>query len=158
LLLGELPFIYFDGRLKLWSNKGPAMQEYSNNTKIFINPSGFIEQHYFGELDPEGVLDGLSQLRACAKKLNYEDKTVLILEDVSKITKVEFLSPKMAEVRKAAAKAVKEIKFDRVALYGPLHLQVILTTLALVAGKRDKVKVFDSRPAAIKWLISNNQP
>jgi hypothetical protein len=64
----------------------------------------------------------------------------------------------MAEVRKAAAKAVKEIKFDRVALYGPLHLQVILTTLALVAGKRDKVKVFDSRPAAIKWLISNNQP
>jgi hypothetical protein len=158
LLLGELPFIYFDGRLKLWSNKGPAMQEYSNNTKIFINPSGFIEQHYFGELDPEGVLDGLSQLRAYAKKLNYEDKTVLILEDVSKITKVEFLSPKMAEVRKAAAKAVKEIKFDRVALYGPLHFQVILTTLALVAGKRDKVKVFDSRPAAIKWLISNNQP
>jgi hypothetical protein len=63
----------------------------------------------------------------------------------------------MAEVRKAAAKAIKDIKFDRVALYGPLHLQVILTTLALVAGKRDKVKVFDSRAAAIKWLLGNNQ-
>jgi hypothetical protein len=86
LLLGELPFIS-DGRLKLWSNKGPAMKEYSNNTKIFINPSGFIEQHYFGELDPESILDGLTQLRTYAKKLNSEDKRVLILEDVSKITK-----------------------------------------------------------------------
>jgi hypothetical protein len=146
-----------DVRLKLWSNKGPAMKEYSNNTKIFINPSGFVEQHFFGELDPESILDGLMQLRAYAKKLNSEDKKVLILEDVSKISKVEFLSPKMAEVRKAAAKAIKDIKFDRVALYGPLHLQVILTTLALVAGKRDKVKVFDSRAAAIKWLLGNNQ-
>jgi hypothetical protein len=64
----------------------------------------------------------------------------------------------MSDVRKAAAKAIKEIKFERVALYGPLHLQVILTTLALIAGKRDKVQVFDSRAAAIKWLLSNNQP
>jgi hypothetical protein len=134
------------------------MKQSSNNTKIFINPSGFIEQHYFGEIDPESVLDGLNQLRAYAKKLNSEDKRVLILEDVSNLTKVEFLSPKMSDVRKAAAKAIKEIKFERVALYGPLHLQVILTTLALIAGKRDKVQVFDSRAAAIKWLLSNNQP
>jgi hypothetical protein len=69
LLLGELPFIYFDGRLKLWSNNGPAMKEYSNNTKIFINPSGFIEQHYFGELDPENILDGFKHLQEHAKNL-----------------------------------------------------------------------------------------
>jgi molybdopterin biosynthesis enzyme len=134
------------------------MKQNSNNTKIFINPSGFIEQHYFGELDPESILDGLTQLRASVKKIKSGDERVLILEDVSKITKIEFLSPKMAEVRKAAAKAIKDIKFDRVALYGPLRLQVILTTLALIAGKRNKVQVFDSRAAAIKWLLGNNQP
>jgi hypothetical protein len=61
----------------------------------------------------------------------------------------------MAEVRKEAAKALKNIKFERVALYGPLHLQVILTTLALIAGKRNKVQVFDNRTAAIKWLLSS---
>jgi malonyl CoA-acyl carrier protein transacylase len=131
------------------------MRQNSNDTKIFINPSGFIEQHYFGELDPKSILDALTQLRTYAKKLNSEDKRVLILEDVSKITKIEFLSPKMAEVRKEAAKALKNIKFERVALYGPLHLQVILTTLALIAGKRNKVQVFDNRTAAIKWLLSS---
>jgi malonyl CoA-acyl carrier protein transacylase len=131
------------------------MKQNSNDTKIFINPSGFIEQHYFGELDPKSILDALTQLRTYAKKLNSEDKRVLILEDVSKITKIEFLSPKMAEVRKEAAKALKNIKFERVALYGPLHLQVILTTLALIAGKRNKVQVFDNRTAAIKWLLSS---
>jgi hypothetical protein len=129
------------------------MKQSGKNTKIFINPSGFIEQHYFGELDPGSIIDGLNNLKTYSKKLESKNKPVLILEDVSKITKVEFLSPKMAGVRKVAAETIKEINFTRTALYGPLHLQVILTTLALVAGKRSRVQVFDSRAAAIKWLL-----
>jgi hypothetical protein len=129
------------------------MKQDSKNTKIFVNPSGFIEQHYFGELEPKVILQGLTSLRKYAKKLESEGKPVLILEDVSKITKLEFLSLKMAGVRKAAAKATKEIKFERAAIYGPLPFQVILTTLALVAGKRSRIHVFDNRTAAIKWLL-----
>jgi hypothetical protein len=85
--------------------------------------------------------------------LESESKPILILEDVSKITKFEFLSPRMANVRKAAAKYTKEINFERAAVYGPLHIQIIITTLALVAGKRNKFRAFDNRSAAIKWLL-----
>jgi malonyl CoA-acyl carrier protein transacylase len=130
------------------------MTQIAQNTKIFINPSGFVEQHYFGALTPEEVENGLKQLRNYAKKQETEGKEVLILEDTTKVTKLEFLSPKMAGVRKEAAKTIKEINFARTAIYGPLHIQVIVTTLALVAGKNNKVQVFETRAAAIKWLLN----
>jgi hypothetical protein len=129
------------------------MTQIAQNTKIFINPSGFIEQHFLGELTPEDIMDGLKQLRIFAKNQETEGKEVLILEDTTKVTKLEFLSPKMAGVRKEAAKTIKEINFARTAIYGPLHIQVIVTTLALVAGKNNKVQVFETRTAAIKWLL-----
>jgi hypothetical protein len=130
------------------------MTQKAQNTKIFINPSGFIEQHYFGELTPEEIINGLKQLRFYAKKQEAEGKEVLILEDTTKVTKVEFLSPKMAGVRKEAAKTMKAMNFGRTAIYGPLHVQVIVTTLAMVVGKHNKVQVFETRAAAIKWLLS----
>jgi hypothetical protein len=130
------------------------MEQDDKNTKIFINPSGFIEQHYYGNISSEAVLDGLKQLRAYAKKQKAAGKKVLILEDTIMLSKLDFLSPKMAAVRKEAAKATKEIIFEKAAVYGPLHLQVIISTLALIAGKSNHIKVFDSRADAVKWLLS----
>jgi hypothetical protein len=83
------------------------MTQKAQNTKIFINPSGFIEQHYFGELTPEEIINGLKQLRFYAKKQEAEGKEVLILEDTTKVTKVEFLSPKMAGVRKESYRSTQ---------------------------------------------------
>lgn len=128
----------------------------NQKTSIFINPSGFIEQHYFGLLEPDTILNGLKALRTCAKKLESQGKPVLILEDVSNIAKLEFMSPKMAHVRKVAAKTTKEIDFKKAAVYGPLPYQVIITTLALVAGKPNKFKAFNNRAEAIKWLLSES--
>lgn len=125
-------------------------------TSIFINPRGFIEQHYYGTLEPKAILDGLKSLRVYAKKLEAQGKPVLILEDVSNIDKLEFLSPKMARVRQYAAKTTKEINFKKAAVYGPRPYQVIITTLALIAGKTDKFKAFNSRAEAVKWLLSKS--
>jgi hypothetical protein len=130
------------------------MEENGKNTKIFLNPIGFIEQHFFGEVSPESALYGLTQLRTFAKKQEADGKKVLILEDTDKLTKIDYLSPKMAGVRKNAARAVKDINFERAAIYGSLHVQVIVSTVALIAGKQNRMKVFPSRAAAIKWLLS----
>jgi hypothetical protein len=130
------------------------MTQKAQNTKIFINPSGFIEQHYSGILEPEEILESLKQLHRFSKKFQNDNQPVLILEDVSKLKKMEFMSSKMAGVRKAAATTVKDIDFERGAVYGPLRVQVIVSALALVAGKRDKIRVFDNRISAIKWLLS----
>jgi hypothetical protein len=121
--------------------------------KIFLNPSGFIEQHFVGEQTPEAIIASLKKVEQYSKKLQASGKPILILEDISKIPKLEFLSPKMATVRVEAAKYIKSVPFERAAFYGPLPLQVIVNTLALVAGKRSKVQVFDSRANAIKWLL-----
>jgi hypothetical protein len=59
----------------------------------------------------------------------------------------------MAEVRHAVARATKELNFDKAAAYGPLSFQVIVASLALMAGKRHQIKVFGSRTDAIKWLL-----
>jgi hypothetical protein len=130
------------------------MMQKAQNTNIFINPSGFIEQHFRGTLSPEDIIAALKQLKAHAKKEKSAGNTVLILEDASNITKLDFLSPKMAHVRKEATKAAKEIDFERSAIYGPLPYQVIVTTLAIVSGKRNRIRVFDNRAAAIKWLLN----
>jgi SpoU rRNA methylase family enzyme len=130
------------------------MKQDDKNTKIFINPSGFIEQHFYGNVSPETALDGLKQLRAYAKKQKAAGKKVLILEDAAKLSKIDYLNPKMVAVRKETDKAAREINFERAAVCGQLHLQVIISTLALIAGKRNHIKVFDSRSAAIKWLLS----
>jgi hypothetical protein len=130
------------------------MTQKAQNTKIFINPSGFIEQHYSGVLEPDEILESLKQLRRFSRKLQDNNQPILILGDVSKLKKMEFMSSKMAEVRKAAAATVKDIEFERGAVYGSLRVQVIVSALALVAGKRDKIRVFDNRISAIKWLLS----
>jgi len=122
--------------------------------KIFINPSGFIEVHFFGEQDPATITRGIKTIESYAKKLQSQNKPILILEDVSKINYIDFLSPKMAGPRKEITQAFAEIKFDRFAMCAPLYLQVILTTIALVVGKRNQIKAFDSRIDAINWLLS----
>jgi hypothetical protein len=125
-----------------------------NGTKIFINPSGFIEQHFWGDLNAELILEAIKKLHISCKKMEKDNKQILILEDVSEITKYDFLNPKMASVRKSATKAMKDINFERAAIYGPLQIQVIVSTLALVTNKRSKVQVFDNRANAIKWLLN----
>jgi hypothetical protein len=123
-----------------------------HKSSIFINPSGFIEQHYHDGQTPESSLEAMKQLKNYTKKTRAQNKPVLIYIDVTELTKVD-LSSKMLHVRITAAKAMKEYDFDKAAICGPLAVQVLVTTLALVAGKSKIIKVFDSRTEAIKWLL-----
>jgi SpoU rRNA methylase family enzyme len=128
-------------------------QPYSGKSIIFINPRGFIEQHFIGLVSPESTIDAIKQITTYVKKQQDQGKPVLILEDLTEVAKSEFLSPKMSEVRHNVARATKELKFDKAAAYGPLSFQVIVASLALMAGKRNQIKVFGSRTDAIKWLL-----
>jgi preprotein translocase subunit SecA len=128
-------------------------QPYSGKSIIFINPRGFIEQHFIGLVSPESTIDAIKQITTYVKKQQDQGKPVLILEDLTEVAKSEFLSPKMSEVRHNVARATKELKFDKAAAYGPLSFQVIVASLALMAGKRNQIMVFGSRTDAIKWLL-----
>ena len=118
-----------------------------------MNPAGFIEQHFVGSQTPQEVHKAIADLKRITRRLHKEGKPVLILVDVNRVTKID-LGPKMLKARVAGMKAMRSIEYKRAAVYGPLTVQVLVNTLALVAGVRDKIRVFDSRIDAVRWLRS----
>src|SRR5579871_483607 len=127
------------------------MAKVRDSSKTFINPAGIVEQHYIGQQTPESILIALRDLEGCIKEAAKFKKPVLILADVSLVPKID-LSKRMLEVRKAGIKTMGSVKFRRAAVYGPLKVQVLVNTMALISGKQDKLKVFGNRVKAIAWL------
>ncbi len=127
-------------------------KQQTQKSTIFINPRGYIDQVYFDTQTAGSVLLAIKQLRQHAKKIEDQKQPVLIFIDVSQLTKID-LSGNMRHVRVEAMQAMKEIKFKRAAICAPLPIQVLVNTMALVTGKRDRVKIFENRPSSIKWLL-----
>ena len=118
-----------------------------------FNPAGFIEQVYFGNQTPDSVIGAVEELVRQAKRLKSKQKKVLILADVTDVPKID-ISGKMARARKEAIAAMTTADYDKVAVYGNVGVQIMVNTLVLIAGKRDKVRVFGERVEALSWLKS----
>ena len=131
------------------------ISEQPENLKTFINPAGFIEQHYEGRQTAESVAEGVKQIQRCAQQLKQQKKPILILVDLTK-TDTSDITPSNDAPRKAAVEAIRSISYTRIALYGALPAQVVINTLALVAGKHHKTKAFNNRFEAVKWLKAKN--
>lgn len=121
--------------------------------ELFFNPSGFIELHYIGSMTPETITESCRKLFKKTEKLITEKKPALILVDVTKIS-VTNNHKQMAPARKEAVHLLTKSHYDRIAVYGSLPVQIAMNTIVLIAGKRDKVRVFSDRVEALKWLKS----
>jgi len=119
--------------------------------QVFYNPSGFVEIHFSGEQTPESVISAIEELVSWSKKLNAKDHRVLILADVNEVPKVD-ISGKMAPARRVAVSAMKNAKYEKIAVFGNVAVQIMVNTLVLIAGKRQKIRVFSSRVDALRWL------
>ena len=127
------------------------MTKPGNYVRTFLNPGGVIEQHFVGAQNPQEILDAIKKLAVYSKRQRKTNQPVLILVDVSKITKMD-LSQRTLGIRKASIKAMRAIDYESAAVCGSLSVQVMVSTLALVAGVQRKVKVFDDRIDALRWL------
>jgi len=126
----------------------------NSNKKVatFINPAGFVEQHYIGLQSLEDVLMGLEDLEESVKGyVKKQGRPALILEDLTKLSKVD-LSKRFLQARKIAVRLMREMEFERAAIYGPLATQILVNTMSLIAGKHDRIRVFDTRDKALRWL------
>jgi hypothetical protein len=135
--------------------KGVKIKDSLKNN-AFIHPSGFIEQNYNGEQTPESILQAIDQLKQLVEKVRMQKKPVLILIDLSGIHKVD-LGPRMMKARIAGMKAMATLKYQGAAIYGPVPLQVLVNTFAMIAGVHEKIHVFDSRAKAMKWLRADDR-
>jgi hypothetical protein len=119
--------------------------------KTSFNPAGFIEQAYIGSQTPDSIISAAEELIKRAKRLKGKGEKVLILADLSDMAKIDF-NDKMARARKAAIQALAETDYDKLAVYGNAGVQVLVNTLAMIAGERHKIRVFGERIDALKWL------
>ena len=119
--------------------------------KSIYNPAGFVEIHFSGEQTSDSVIAAIDDLVKWSKKLNSKNQKVLILADITDVPKID-ISGKMAPARKQAVKAMTTAKYDRIAVYGGVAVQILVNTLALIAGKRKQIRVFADRAEALRWL------
>jgi hypothetical protein len=119
--------------------------------KTFFNPSGFVEQHFIGIQTPESVIAAVDELVKRAKNLKDKGQQAMILVCVEEVPKID-ISGKMAGARKQAVAAMRSAEYDRIAIYGNTAVQILVNTLVLISGKRDKIRVFDNRVDALRWL------
>ncbi|HET9721637.1 MAG TPA: STAS/SEC14 domain-containing protein [Candidatus Saccharimonadales bacterium] len=127
------------------------MARQTEKVQTFANPGGFVEQHYVGVQTPDDVISGIKELVKRAQQLKAKKQLVLILVDVTEVPKID-ISGKMVKARSFAVEAMTSAKYDRIAVYGNVAVQIMVNTLALIAGKRQKVRVFTDRTEALKWL------
>ncbi|MBX4197154.1 hypothetical protein KW801_01185 [Candidatus Saccharibacteria bacterium] len=125
------------------TNKKPK-----NRIEIFINPAGFIEQHYYGYVSVAALFESRKELMRCVDRLSQQNQPILILSDLTGMKKTS------AAARKLGMETMNETPYQKAAIYGPMLSQVMVKSLALVAGKQQEIKVFDDRLAAVKWLKS----
>jgi hypothetical protein len=123
----------------------------SDKFSSFYNPGGFVDAHFFGEQSPQDVIQAITELVRWSKKLAAKKQPTLILVDVIDVPKID-ISGRMAPARQKAVEAMSQAKYDKIAVYGNTAVQIMVNTLALIAGKRQQIRVFSSRVDALKWL------
>lgn len=114
----------------------------------FSNPAGFIEQSYRGYQTAASVEKSIAALEHCAAEIRRQKQPVLVLIDITKLRRTTLAA------RRAGLSGIKTVAFDKAAMYGPMWTQNLVNTLALVAGKKHKVRAFDDRSEAVRWLKS----
>jgi hypothetical protein len=128
----------------------------ANKKKVetFIHPAGFVEQHYTGFQTLNSVMSGLRDLEKHVNKV-VEDKgkPALVLVDTTGLTKVD-LSRRMLGARQKGVALMRDLGFAKAAIYGPLAIQILVNTMAKIAGVNGRIRVFESRVDAIRWLKS----
>jgi len=115
--------------------------------KVYLGEDGIIHHVYDGDQtysilqkDVEKIIDLLKQRR-------LEKKPAKVLGDYTKIGKAD------SSARQAASEALKNADYDKLALFGTNIFHTVAANLIIIAsGKSKKVKVFQTREKAIKWL------
>lgn len=116
----------------------------------FWNPAGFVQQKYTGDQTADSVSKGMENIKKCAAKKLEKNQPLLILIDITELGRTDSAS------HSAGIKGIKSMDFERAAVYGPLQAQVLVNTLVLVAGKKNRMRAFSDRSDAVKWLLGRS--
>lgn len=115
---------------------------------VRINHDNLIEVIFRGDQTQETVAAVVQAGKMLADRLRRQGSPVLVLANL------EDLGNSDANARRAVAKSLKELTYDRVAAYGaPKFVEKVASLVVRAIGREDKVKVFKSRQDAVSWLF-----
>lgn len=113
----------------------------------FIGADGLIHNIYVGNQNGASLFEVEKELTELASELRHQGLKVLVFTDVLKIGKIN-LSARLAGVQ-----IMKSIDFDKVAIYGPSHLEkTVVNVICQASGKSFKARYFTDERRALDWL------
>jgi len=118
--------------------------------KISINEKGIIEVNMTEDQDEAAVIETTRLFVELSKQLKAENKPVLLLVDLSKITNIF-----STNLRKTGFGLLKDLEFDKAAMYSQTALvRYLIDLFNNNIMKQANLKVFESRESAEEWLVS----
>lgn len=109
---------------------------------------GIVELVWRGNQTAENIAQAIKESLAYNAVLEKAGKPVLSLNDVSLLGSSDYTG------RSVALKGMRAIRFERLALFGAsLFWKQILKFLVAASGKGSRIKHFDHKSDATRWLM-----
>lgn len=119
---------------------------FQKNTN-YIGEDGLIHNHYIGKQTVTSLKNAHDDLITITTSLRKKGKRVLVLTDITRLGSLTL------EARMFAVDFIKDIDFDKVAIFGNYILaEQIVNVIIMASGRGYKMKYFNSEKDAKLWL------
>lgn len=127
-----------ESQLKIINNGGEM------TSKVYVDKEGIVNIESIGPQSGEEMLRVRSKLLEIAEE---RQEKIKILDDLSRVTKTT------PESRRTAGESTKLDEISKVACFGGGTVMRVMTNFIVkISGMEKKVKYFDTKEEAVKWL------
>jgi hypothetical protein len=125
------------------------MEQAKSENTVTLEPEGYMLVKLVGKQDYMTMDTVARECKAMAAEMKMDGKPLIGLVDFTE--DLGFTSG----TNKAVLKALEEISYDRVAMFGTHPVLTEVTKAVILAlGKGDRTKVFGTRDEALAWLLT----
>ncbi|HEY2003756.1 MAG TPA: STAS/SEC14 domain-containing protein [Candidatus Saccharimonadia bacterium] len=124
------------------------MEHTNSANSVSLQPQGYILVKLVGKQDFLSMDEVAKQCKELTDQIRMQRKPILGLVDFSQDQGFS------TGTNKAVMRALEEIEYDRIAMFGTnAVLGEVTKTVIAALGKADRTKVFGTREEALAWLL-----
>lgn len=127
------------------------MEHTDSANSVSLQPEGYVLVKLVGKQDYMTMDEVARQCKDLAEQLKLQNKPLIGLVDFSQDQGFS------TGTNKAVMRALEEIPYDRIAMFGTNAVLSEVTKAVIAAlGKSDRTKVFGTREEALAWLLTRD--
>ena len=117
--------------------------------KSYLSKDGVIHSIYSGDQSASTVGQEGIKISQIINRQQQKGRPILILSDISKIGEINL------GARKAGLQLFRELEYEKLAIIGVTFLtQKLVNAVVIASGRGFKIKTFESKNEAKRWLLS----